>query len=85
MARYGPLTKDTTTVALGLAQIRVGDSANNITRTKPVLTSSDSIGALANTKFTAAAEYFKLESGFPLMEDTTFPLRDNATSGRSAQ
>ena len=78
MARYGPLTKDTTTVALGLAQIRIGNSADNITRPNPVLSSSDSIGAMASTKFTADAEYFKLESGFPLMEDTIFPLRESA-------
>lgn len=76
--RTGPLTKDTTTIALGLAQIRIGNSPNNITKTIPVLTSSDSMGALANTKFTSNAEYFKLESGYPLLEDATYPLREGA-------
>jgi hypothetical protein len=75
MARTGPLTKDSTTVALGLAQIRIGASATNIGSDIPVLTSSDSIGALANTKFVGNNEFFKLESGFPMLEDATFPLR----------
>lgn len=78
MARYGPVTKDTTTIALGLAQVRVGASATNLSKTFPILTSSDSIGALANTTFTGNAEYFKLESGYPLIEDATFPLRESA-------
>ena len=78
MPRFGPVTKDTTTVALGLAQIRVGPSATNITKQGVVLTSSDSIGALANTKFTGNTEFFKLESGFPLLEDAIFPLREAA-------
>ena len=30
MARTGPVTKDTSTVALGLAQIRILDSATNM-------------------------------------------------------
>ena len=75
MARTGPLTKDSTTVALGLAQIRIGASAANIGSDIPVLTSSDSLGAMANTKFVGNNEFFKLESGFPMLEDATFPLR----------
>jgi hypothetical protein len=78
MSRNGPVTKDTTTVALGLAQIRVGASAANITTLAPALTSTSSIGALANTKFTSTVELWKLESGFPLMEDTAIPLREKA-------
>jgi len=79
MARKGPLTKDTSTVALGLAQIRVGDSATNIGSDAPVLTSADSIGALANTQFTGNTDWFKLESGFPLIEDFTTPIREGAS------
>jgi len=79
MARYGPLTLDSTTVALGLAQIRVGASAANITRPNPVLASTDSIGALASTKFSGETEYFHLESGFPMLEDAVFPLREKAS------
>jgi len=78
MATTGPTTKDTTTIALGLAQIRIGASAANITKQHPVLLASDSIGALANTKFVGNAEFFKLESGYPMLEDAVFPLRESA-------
>ena len=78
VTRSGPLTKDTTTIALGLAQIRIGNSPNNITKENPILSASDSLGALANTSFTSNAEYFKLESGYPLLEDATYPLREGA-------
>ena len=78
MATTGPTTKDTTTVALGLAQVRIGNSANNLTKQHPVLTASDSIGALANTKFVGNAEFIKLESGYPMLEDAVFPLRESA-------
>lgn len=74
----GPRTKDTTTVTLGLAQIRLGASAGNIATTNVVLTSSESIGALANTKFTSEIDFFRLESGYPLTKDTSFPLRETA-------
>ncbi len=78
MARKGPVTKDTSTIALGLAQIRIGASATSISNVQPVLTASDSIGALANTKFTGNTDWFKLESGFPLIEDYTIPIREAA-------
>jgi len=78
MARKGPVTKDTSTIALGLAQVRIGASSTNINEIHSVLTSSDSIGALANTKFVGNTEWFKLESGFPLIEDYTTPIRESA-------
>jgi hypothetical protein len=78
MARKGPVTTDTTAIALGLAQVRVVASAANIGNTMPVATASDSIGALANTKFTGNTDYFKLESGFPLIEDYTVAIREGA-------
>jgi hypothetical protein len=78
MARKGPVTTDTTAIALGLAQIRVVASAANITNIQPVGTASDSIGALANTKFTANTDWYKLESGFPLIEDFTTAIREGA-------
>lgn len=78
MARKGPVTVDTSTVALGLAQIRIGASAGNLASTDVVLTSSDSIGAMANTKFMGNTDWFKLESGFPLLEDYTTPIREQA-------
>ena len=78
MARSGPVTKDTSTIALGLAQIRIGASAANIATITSALTTGESIGALANTKFTGNTDWFKLESGFPLLEDYTTPLRESA-------
>ena len=78
MARKGPVTTDTTTIALGLAQIRVGDSATNIGDIQPALSSDDSIGALANTTWRGPTEWYKLESGFPLIEDFTTPIREAA-------
>ena len=78
MARAGPVTKDTSTVALGLAQIRIGTSATYIGDIHPQLVAADSIGALADTKFTSTIDVWKLESGFPLMEDHQIPLREVA-------
>jgi hypothetical protein len=78
MARSGPVTKDTSTIALGLAQIRIGKTVPNIASTGAVLLSSDSIGALANTKYTGNVDFFKFESGFPLLEDLIIPMRESA-------
>ncbi len=76
MPRTGPLTKDTTTVALGLAQIRIGLASDYIGQRRPILPSSLSVGALADTKVIGNVDFFKLESGFPLQEDAIFPLRE---------
>ena len=78
MARKGPVTTDTTAIALGLAQVRVVASAANIANTMPVALAANSIGALANTKFIGNTDYFKLESGFPLIEDYTVAIREGA-------
>jgi len=77
MSRSGPVTRDTSTVALGLAQIRLGQSAPNIATITPVLTADDSMGAMANTSYTGETEYWDLESGYPLGLDATFPLRES--------
>jgi hypothetical protein len=79
MARSGPVTKDTSTIPLGLAQIRVGNSATNIDQAVAVLLAAASIGALANTKFTGNVDFWKLESGFPLLEDLSLPIREAAS------
>lgn len=78
MARYGPVTTDTSTIALGLAQIRVGASATYIASPGAALSSSDSIGSLASTKFTGNTDWYKLEGGFPLIEEFTTPFRESA-------
>lgn len=79
MATKGPLTKDTSTVALGLAQIRVGKQSENVGNIHNALAAANSIGALANTKFTHSIDYWRLESGFPLLEDYVVPLRSAAS------
>ena len=79
MPRTGPVTKDSTTVALGLAQIRIGLASTYIGQVAPILAVSASIGALASTKFTGGTEHFRLESGFPALEDAVFPLRETAS------
>jgi hypothetical protein len=76
LTRTGPLTKNPQAVALGLAQIRIGASASNITFAVPKLLAAASIGALANTKFVGKTDYWKLESGFPLLEDYSLPIRE---------
>lgn len=81
MARKGPVTKDTSTVPLGLAQIRVGDSSDNIADIQPALSSTDSIGALAETAYTGNTDWFTLESGFPLIKDADWPIREGASLG----
>lgn len=78
MGRTGPLTKDTSTIALGLAQIRVGPSAANVATATAALAAANSIGALANTKFTSNVDFWKLESGFPALEDLSLPVRESA-------
>lgn len=78
-ARSGPTTKDTSTVALGLAKVLVGPSATNISNVVQTLdTQADSLGALNSSSFTSNVEFWRLESGFPLMEDKVIPLRENA-------
>jgi len=78
VARKGPVTTDTTTIAPGLAQVRVGNSADNIANIQPVFSASDSIGALASTTWRGPTEWYELESGFPLIEDFTTPIREAA-------
>jgi hypothetical protein len=79
LTRTGPLTKNPQAVALGLAQIRVGPAAANIGDITPILLPAASIGALASTKFTGKTDYWKLESGFPLLEDYTLPIRESCS------
>lgn len=78
MSRSGPITKDTSTIALGMAQIRIGNSAANIATVDQALTSANSIGSLGQSNIMANAEYWTHESGFPLQEDLVLPLREKA-------
>lgn len=74
----GPVTVSTSSLALGLAQVRLGASAANIALLPPQLVAGNSIGSLANTKFIGDIEIWKHESGFPLLEDYDIPLRVSA-------
>lgn len=76
MPRTGPLTKDTSTIALGLAQIRVDSAAPSIAVNTIALPEAKSMGALASTKYTSTVDYWKLLSGFPQLEDMSIPLRE---------
>jgi hypothetical protein len=79
VTRTGPVTKDTSTVALGLAKILVGASAANIGTTTQVLDqTNDSLGALNSSNFTSNVEYWRLMSGFPELEDMSLPLSETA-------
>lgn len=79
LTRTGPVTRYPQFVALGLAQIRIGPATANIASVTPVLTANQSIGALANTKYTGKTEFWKLESGFPLLEDLSIPIREGVS------
>jgi hypothetical protein len=74
----GPVTVYAQSWALGLAQIRIGDSAGNMASTVPVLGNPKTLGAMANTKYVGNVDFFKQESGFPLSEDGVIPLREGA-------
>ncbi len=77
--RTGPVTRNAQSVALGLAKILVGKSTDNITDITQTLNEvTDSMGAMAATNFVSEIEYWKLESGFPMLEDFSIPLRESA-------
>ena len=76
MSRSGPITRDTTTIALGISQIRIAPSAAYIATVTAALSATDSIGALANTNFKSDTTFFDLESGYPAILDATFPLKE---------
>ena len=77
--RTGPVTRDVSTVALGLAKILVGPSASNIASNTQVLDeTANSMGALNSTNFTSNVEYWRLLSGFPQLEDLVIPLSETA-------
>jgi len=77
--RTGPVTRDASTVPLGLAKILIGPSSTNVaTKTACLDQTTDSLGALNSSSFTSTVEYWKLLSGFPELEDLTIPLSEVA-------
>lgn len=74
----GPVSVNTAMISLGLAQVRIGASATNIAQINRCLGSAASIGSLANTKFIGNVDFWNHESGFPLKEDLSVPIRESA-------
>lgn len=74
----GPATKDTSSLALGLAQVRVLASAANIGSVNPVGVAGDSIGAITKSLFSAEMEVWRHMAGFPQIEDHNIPLSKKA-------
>lgn len=77
--RTGPVTKDTSTIALGLAKVLVGPFLSNVASKTQVLDQTEnSLGALNSTSFTSNVDYWRLMSGFPQLEDYSIPLSETA-------
>ena len=79
MASKGPVTSDTSSLALGLMQVRVGTSAANIDEIQPQFTSSNSIGSLTASKFVGNVDWFEHSSGFPKKPDYSIALSESAS------
>jgi len=93
VTQTGPLTKNTANLALGLAQIRVAPftASSGATAAEYGYFGTTawgipnpagnpySLGALASTKLTIERQYFTHEAGFPLLQDTQIPIRENAS------
>jgi len=78
MAR-GPVTKNVAARTLGFLQVRIGKSAANIGTATPVLTATNSIGAVASTKIGNTREFYKYESGTPKNVDGQEVMSNVAT------
>lgn len=74
----GPVTKNTSSLALGLGQVRIGVSSTHIGKINPSLTESDSIGALTKSTFTAETEVWRHMTGFPQTEDHNIVISKKA-------
>lgn len=70
MAQQGPIGVNTSRYQVGLMQIRVTpQSAANIKQSGEILTSSNSMGSLANTSVTFEDNILEHQSGFPQLTD----------------
>lgn len=81
MARSGPVTKAADTVPVGLAKVLVNSDwiSNFETRDAALDETIDSLGALNSSSFDSEVDFWRLESGFPAMEDKVIPLRERAS------
>jgi hypothetical protein len=65
----GPTTKDTSTLALGLAKVSILASASNIANPYSAAVAGDSLGAITKSLLTLDFEFWKHMAGFPQKED----------------
>jgi hypothetical protein len=72
----GPRTQNPQSLAIGLMEVRVGPSAANISTTTPVLTTSQSLGALSSASYTFNREYYEHWSDFPMIKDYVIPTQE---------
>ena len=80
MAQQGPIGINTTRYQVGLMQVRVTPtSAANTAQSGEILTSSNSIGSLANTAITFEDKILEHESGFPQLTDAVIRVGRNAS------
>lgn len=75
----GPVTKDTSSLALGLGQLRILDCEDNLGTINPAGTASNSIGALTKSMLNVEKEVWRHLSGFPQIEDHSITLSKRAT------
>jgi len=80
MAQQGPIGVNTSRYQVGLMQIRVTpQSTANIKQSGEILTSSNSMGSLANTTVTFEDNILEHQSGFPQLTDAVIRVGRNAS------
>jgi len=78
--RNGPTTKNSGSVRIGLMKILAGLSVTYIDSKMQVLdTTTNSLGALAQTKYTGDVEWWDMYSGYPQQLDAVFPIKESAS------
>ena len=76
-SRSGDVSRQVDNRRLGFAQIRVGPYLPHIATATPILGSGNSLGAMGETKFSNAKEFFELKSGWPAQVDKIIPLSES--------
>jgi len=75
---WGPTSIKTSSRTLGMFKVKVGVSAANIAIATPVLNDTNSLGAMASTKYAGTSEFHPLQSGYPKRTDGKIPLSTTA-------
>ena len=73
----GAIIQEVGNIAIGEMQIRVAPAASHIATITAALSSSDSIGGAAGTKFTNAVEFKSIVSGYPEIEAGVLPVKES--------